>query len=64
MDCHVSWIGIHGKRTNASSYNWNGREQRTVANTARFSRLAEKPGVFEVISVAHQKNQVSEHRSS
>ncbi|SNX85770.1 probable Nuclear pore membrane protein [Melanopsichium pennsylvanicum] len=39
------------------SYEFNGKTARAAVNTAEFSRVAEKPGVLAIKSVAHQQNQ-------
>ncbi|EJU02661.1 hypothetical protein DACRYDRAFT_115687 [Dacryopinax primogenitus] len=38
------------------TYDFNGRESRPTSKTAKFSRLAEKPGIFTVTSISHQNN--------
>ncbi|SPO29479.1 probable Nuclear pore membrane protein [Ustilago trichophora] len=39
------------------SYDFNGKSAQATVTTAEFSRVAEKPGVFTIKSVAHQQNQ-------
>lgn len=39
------------------TYVWNGKTRKTAVKTSSFSRLADKPGVFSISSVAHQQNQ-------
>ncbi|KZO96434.1 hypothetical protein CALVIDRAFT_473922, partial [Calocera viscosa TUFC12733] len=38
------------------TYDFNGRESRPTSKTAKFSRVAEKAGVFTVKSISHQNN--------
>ncbi len=37
------------------SYRFNGRTISATSKVPKFSRVAEKPGVFEIISIAHQQ---------
>ncbi|SPO28393.1 probable Nuclear pore membrane protein [Ustilago trichophora] len=39
------------------SYEFNGKSAQAAVTTADFSRVAEKPGVLTIKSVAHQQNQ-------
>uniref|UniRef100_V5EIR2 Nuclear pore membrane protein n=2 Tax=Kalmanozyma brasiliensis (strain GHG001) TaxID=1365824 RepID=V5EIR2_KALBG len=39
------------------SYEFNGKSAQAAVTTAEFSRVAEKPGVLTIKSVAHQQNQ-------
>lgn len=39
------------------SYDFNGKSAQAAVTTAEFSRVAEKPGVLTIKSVAHQQNQ-------
>lgn len=48
---------LQGKAPWSVSYKWNGRTHHAMSDTAAFTRLAEKPGEFEIVSVAHKKDQ-------
>ncbi|KAK4690061.1 hypothetical protein P7C73_g21, partial [Tremellales sp. Uapishka_1] len=48
---------LQGKAPWAIDYIWAGRELVAKSSVPRFTRYAEKEGVFEVVSVAHASNQ-------
>ena len=37
------------------SYRFNGKNISATSKIPKFSRVAEKPGIFEIISIAHQQ---------